>query len=394
MLAVLLGVHSLLLLPTTTAPEIFGQVGSPNSNISSLRDVIYDLETGYPFDGTITLEPQHFDHGEPPVLVIPVSDGMLSVKLIPTDSPSTPLAEYTATYSPVGRSNRWIETWRVPNSDRLSLKDVRTSGPPASITAKSHEANSNRDVTLPIPIIDVSGLSSTLNTINTSLTTLSNTVGSIIASIGAIQNAQVIRGELPKGVINGTNVIFTLANLPNVSTLSVSLNGTRLNGNGGFSVAGTTITLASNEIPQIGDILSADYGIANPNASSLSNPAFRAVTLPIPITGVSGLSGALNQISTNLTLLNQDFAGANAVLTAINCPKMTVGEAPGGAVNGANTVFSVSSTTAIPSTIAVYLNGLRQSAGVDYSLIQTSISFLQVAVPQSGDVLSVDYCWQ
>jgi len=392
---IVLAVHFLLPLQLASAQQSGAQIRTSIASLSTIRDVIYNPDDRQPFNGTITIEPQHFARSSPPTLVVPVVDGMFSVTLLPVDMDSSPSAVYSATFAPRGSGSRWVEIWHVSRSSRLSLSDVRVS----QLTTASHgsadpELNSDRAVALPIPITDVAGLSNALNSVINSLTILSSTAASITASVGAIQNAQLIRGEVPNGVINGTNASFTLANPPNPGTLSVSLNGTKLAANRDFSVSGTSLVLATGAVPSVGDLLSADYAIPSPAASSLVSGKFRSITLPIPMSGVSGLSSALNQIGSNLTTLNQEFATANAALAALNCRKLTVGELPSGAINGVNTTFSVSSATAVASTIAVYLNGMRLSPGADYALNQAAIVFLPSSVPQSGDLVAADYCSQ
>ncbi len=67
-----------------------------------------------------------------------------------------------------------------------------------------------------------------------------------------------IVGETPSGVINGSNVFYTLANAPNpASSLALYLNGDRQIG--GFTVSGLTLTLIT--APQTGDQLYVDYAL-------------------------------------------------------------------------------------------------------------------------------------
>ncbi len=168
------------------------------------------------------------------------------------------------------------------------------------------------------------------------------------------------------------------------------LNGIRLTPNLDFSVSGKTISFVKSNTPLAGDSLQADYRFSN--NSSPTSAISRTVTLPIPISGVAGLSPALNQIATNLASLNQQLTALQTAVSSVGCPKVTVGETPGGSVNGSTTTFTLSDSAAVNSTIAVYNNGVRLSLGLDYTLGNASIIFLSVAVPQTGDSLSVDYC--
>lgn len=65
------------------------------------------------------------------------------------------------------------------------------------------------------------------------------------------------------------------------------------------------------------------------------------------------------------------------------------GETPAGAVDGVNAVFATSYSFR-PQTERVYLNGVRQRRGGDYSVNAPS-TFTFVYPPRVGDVLLVDY---
>lgn len=75
-----------------------------------------------------------------------------------------------------------------------------------------------------------------------------------------------IDGEVPGGLINGTNPIFTLANTPNpAASLHLYNNGLRLLLGGDYTLSGNTITFLTLSIPQpagtsgSADLLQADY---------------------------------------------------------------------------------------------------------------------------------------
>jgi hypothetical protein len=216
-----------------------------------------------------------------------------------------------------------------------------------------------------------------------------NSATSLNTTVGALGTLQVSRGETPSGLVNGTNAVFTVANTPIAGTFSLSVNGIKLKVNIDYSLAGNTATLTVADIPQAGDRLLADYQFS---VATSAKADIRSVTLPIPITGVAGLSSALNQISTNLGSLGQELTSINAAVAAIPCRKTIVGETPGGLLNGVNTGFTLSDNTAVSSTIALFDNGMRLTPNLDYTVNQTLITFLSASIPQSGDILSVDYC--
>jgi hypothetical protein len=362
-----------------------------NAVFSKIRDVVYE-PGGRPFSGTISLRPEQFGVSTPPLVVIPVDDGLLSVMLVPT-TPNSQLASYAVTYSAKDSPTSWVERWRVPQSDHLSLRDVRI--PPLEGTtalAERKGSDIDRDVTLPLTISDVSGLNAALNTIRSSLTSLANSESAMITAVGSAANTKFVRGEVPTGVLNGVNAIFTLANSPVANTVSLSLNGVRLTANLDYSTSGNTITFYSNDIPQPGDIPQADYEAAASPSSASRKFDPRSLTLPIPISGVSGLANALNQISGSLSSLSQELASITTAIAAITCPTLTVGQMLMGSLDGQNPTFTINSGTVVGATVSVYYNGVRQMSGVDYTLSGSSIQFLSVAIPQVGDLLVVDYC--
>lgn len=75
---------------------------------------------------------------------------------------------------------------------------------------------------------------------------------------GSLTPSNFVVGETPSGLINGVNVVFTLANTPTVGKVTVYLNGIRQQAGGNdYSISGATITFTV--APKTGDILLADY---------------------------------------------------------------------------------------------------------------------------------------
>lgn len=66
-----------------------------------------------------------------------------------------------------------------------------------------------------------------------------------------------------------------------------------------------------------------------------------------------------------------------------------IGETPGGAIDGSNTVFT-SGSAYQALTLAVYLNGLRQRRTDDYTEASAT-SFTFALAPRSTDSISIDY---
>jgi hypothetical protein len=64
-------------------------------------------------------------------------------------------------------------------------------------------------------------------------------------------------------------------------------------------------------------------------------------------------------------------------------------EIPGGAIDGANTIFTTSQPIQIPS-LSPYLNGIRQRINQDFTIV-TASTFVMTAAPLVGDSLNIDY---
>lgn len=62
-----------------------------------------------------------------------------------------------------------------------------------------------------------------------------------------------------------------------------------------------------------------------------------------------------------------------------------------GTVDGTNAVFTLANVPNPASSLKVYRNGLRQKVGLDYNLNSATVTFVTLAIPQHGDILTADY---
>ena len=67
------------------------------------------------------------------------------------------------------------------------------------------------------------------------------------------------------------------------------------------------------------------------------------------------------------------------------------GEVPTGAVNGANTAFTLSFAPSPQASLDLYRNGLLMKLGIDYALNGNVVTFVTAATPQIGDLLIANY---
>ncbi|HTB12196.1 MAG TPA: hypothetical protein VK752_11520 [Bryobacteraceae bacterium] len=139
------------------------------------------------------------------------------------------------------------------------------------------------------------------------------------------------------------------------------------------------------------------------------------VTGTIPISGVTGLASALAVLAMEgvgyapglAAVINASGQLTGATGNLGDCvrvdgssgpcggggvlPQFSDGETPAGAINGTNTAFTLAFTPSPTSSVQLYLNGLRQDQGLDYTISGSTISFTTFSAPQTGDVLLASY---
>ncbi len=116
-----------------------------------------------------------------------------------------------------------------------------------------------------------------------------------------------------------------------------------------------------------------------------------------PVKGPSYANGAVAIIDVNGQLEAAAGTPGSCVMvdgTTGPCgtggPAFVDAEIPGGAVNGANSVFTLQNS---PSTgsLMLFRNGLYMLAGLDYTLTGSTIQFQAASTPRPGDTLAASY---
>lgn len=74
-------------------------------------------------------------------------------------------------------------------------------------------------------------------------------------------------------------------------------------------------------------------------------------------------------------------AGSGGMLT-----ELVLNEAPGGAINGSNSAFTIINTPADPTAVMLWLNGQLLTPGSDFTVSGNNITFL-CAAPRTDDIL-------
>ncbi|HEY1757365.1 MAG TPA: hypothetical protein VGG72_18470 [Bryobacteraceae bacterium] len=72
-------------------------------------------------------------------------------------------------------------------------------------------------------------------------------------------------------------------------------------------------------------------------------------------------------------------------------PGFSDSEIPAGLINGTNAVFTLAFTPSPAGSLELYLNGLRQDPGIDFTLAANVVTFFTSSIPQTGDLLLASY---
>jgi hypothetical protein len=157
----------------------------------------------------------------------------------------------------------------------------------------------------------------------------------------------------------------------------------------------TTVTQAGQSIPVQTDSGSDGFGF---NAGwAITALGYTAVELEIYVTGTSFHDNIANGNTTDIfispymafqqnTNNSSTAGGPPPVVNGVNIVGPP-GETPSGAINGANTIFTILHAP-IAGTVAVFINGLQQ-ASTDFTVSGKTIT-LNVA-PNSGSQLAIQY---
>ncbi|HEX5230150.1 MAG TPA: hypothetical protein VFW44_20700 [Bryobacteraceae bacterium] len=326
--------------------------------LATVSDTLFNADGTF-FNGVVVISWPSFEASDTSNIAsgtqnVKVTAGILFVELVPTTNADT-AAVYTVQYTSLGVT-QYSQTWAVPPASILPFRVRDVALPPGSVSGSGPAA-----ATI-ITIADVTGLQSALNVRPPMGTSYGVSRSAIIDATGAIDAATgnlgdclhvdgtsgpcdsisttFIDGEVPGGTANGANTSFTLANVPSPSTsLSLYRNGLLLALGVNYTLSANSLTFLAGSIPQTGDRLLAAY------------------RLSVIVPGI----GFVDQVT------------------------------PAGTINGVNATFTLAQSPSPTTSLAVYRNGLRLSAGVDYTLSGSVITFLSGAVPQTSDILLCSY---
>lgn len=326
------------------------------STLTQVQDTVY-TPNGTLFNGTVVITwlGSSSPTGTSPApynTSVKIYNGALSVLLVPSTT-ATPPADYQAVYNSSDGLVTWTETWQVPpSSTPLTLSEVRVSG--SGSTSGGGTGGGNTGGT--VAIAQVTGLSSFLsalnssvanltamvNALNTTITNMSSSITTLNTEVNGLSsgttNAIFQDAETPGGTIDGNNTSFTLAYAP-AGGLMIFLNGL-LQANGvDYTASGANITFTPASTPQPGDVLLAYYRV--PGTGPLSN------------------------------FVDDDI--------------------PQGTIDGNNVTFTLSEVPNPPLSLKLFKNGALLQQNTDYTLSGSTITFASQSVPLPGDTLCAYY---
>ena len=151
---------------------------------------------------------------------------------------------------------------------------------------------------------------------------------------------------VPAGTINGSNPTFTLPadETPNPSSsLNLYVNGIRYTDGNQYDLAGNTITYRAAFIPQIGDQHISNYRFVQQSGSPGQTPQF-----------------------------------ADDIV-------------PSGIINGTNRVFTLPQAPNPQDSLDLFLNGIRSTEGIVFTLSGATITYETSYIPQPGDAHICNY---
>lgn len=229
----------------------------------------------------------------------------------------------------------------------------------------------------------------------------------------------------PTGSINGSNATFTTPDVYQAGTLEVYLNGQRLVAGASADYVETSGGFTMNYAPVTGDVLYVDYMISTVTNTKPSDSIITGMTPTGTLDGVNKtftlpnpyytgqlrvyLDGVRQKLTTDytesptagtFTFVTAPLAGSTILCDYVIAAGWIVGgsnsfiteESPTGTINGTNKVFTTVNNTYVANSLEIYLNGLKQLRGTDYTeTTPSSGTFTFVTAPLTGDIIRVNY---
>jgi uncharacterized coiled-coil protein SlyX len=415
-----------LLITISIAATLVASCAFAQTNLTQILDTITNPD-GSPFNGTVVITWNGYSgSGSGTVSRLSTSarvyNGALSVLLVATTTAS-PGTYYQVVYSSSNGTAQWTETWQVPPSTTaLTVSAVRQTTTQGSGSGSGSGGQTgtggSQYATLPIAISSITNLASSLSSINSTLTTvqstataLGTTVSGLSTTVSGLNSTVTTQGATLGTLgttVTGLNTTVTgqgttLSNLSNtvsglnttVTNQAASISGLNTTVSGLTSTVntqGSSFTTLSNSVGTLNTTVSGQAASITSLNSSLSSLTATVATDTTSLTNVNSTVGGLSTNVTNLTNLVNGLNSTVSSLSNVSSSAVFVdSEVPSGAIDGTNLIFSLANPPAPTASLTIFRNGLALSAGVDYTLSGSAVTFLSASKPQAGDMLLAYY---
>jgi hypothetical protein len=296
--------------------------------LTTIQDVLYKAD-GTPFNGTLTISWNSFQAADNSAIVmqqltVKVINGNLRVQLVPS-STATPPIDYSVTYNSDGRT-QFHEMWSVPASATpLRVRDVRvpstgSAGGGSGAGTGGGSSTGTGSLTGPIPESQVTGLIGDLAARPIKGPAFAAGGTAVVDGSGLVETATgnatdcmhvdgssgpcgggaptFVDGDLPTGIIDGSNATFALTAVPSPSTsLSFYRNGMLQKPTLDYTATGNSVQFFTAATPQPGDTLLASYRTsASSGATTSSFAGFSTTQVLCSGMGVTGSAGSLTSL--------------------------------------------------------------------------------------------------
>jgi hypothetical protein len=146
---------------------------------------------------------------------------------------------------------------------------------------------------------------------------------------------------------------------------------------GTVSGSGPTVTTLIN----IADVTGLQAAL---NVRAILGTGF-AISRSAVINATGGVDGAVGNLSDCM------HVDGTSAACATPSPNFIDAETPAGVINGSNASFVLANVPNPAASLSLFLNGLLQEQGNDYTLASNTITFATGAQPQTGDNLVASY---
>ena len=370
------------LLTTFSLFIILGACAFAQTNLTQIRDTVTNSD-GTPFNGTVVITFTGSTNTStssisPLSTSARIYNGILSVLLVPSTT-AGPGSFYQAVYHSNDGTTTWTETWSVPVSTTpVTLTTVRTSsnlGGTWGNPGGSSTGSNTTYATLPIAMTAVTGLSSQLSSLTSSVATLNTSTAAATSNITSLQST-----------VSGLSSTVT-SNNSALTTLNSTVTG-----------LSTTSSANSSSLTSLTSVVNGLIPTLNSNGSALTSLTSTVgglnSTVAAHSTSLTGLNNTVGTLGTSVTNLQNSVSSLSAAITSsgTTVPYLFVdGETPAGTLDGSNTAFTLASLPTPVSSLELYRNGLVQTSGVDYTISGRSVTFLAGSIPMATDVLQAFY---